>query len=277
MTAQLTPTPVFKAFGNDGEPLAGGFLYTYAAGTTTPQVSYQDSIGTPNTNPIVLNARGECALWLDPTLIYKLQLTDSLGNQIPGWPVDNIQVIGATTQAQFNALLATATFTQANYNALQAFAPEPPVQYFYKAATTSRASNTVLTNDPDLITGTLQPGVYRITLVVKFTTNPTGGSQGIQYLLNYTGTVVASDPNEIFGYIIENGTFTSNFSQTFTSGVNGSATSYTTVGANDGLYSVNVCQMTSAGILSFQWAQKTTSTNPLTIGAGSTMVVEKIG
>lgn len=91
MTAQLSPVPVFKAFGNDGEPLAGGLLYAYIAGTTTPQNTYTDSTeATPNLNPAVLNARGECALWLDPGLFYKFLLTDSLGNTIPGWPVDNI-------------------------------------------------------------------------------------------------------------------------------------------------------------------------------------------
>lgn len=91
MTAQLSPVPVFKAFDNNGQPLAGGLLYSYIAGTSTPQVTYTDSTqSTSNTNPIVLNARGECALWLGTTLTYKLQLTDSLGNTIPGFPVDNI-------------------------------------------------------------------------------------------------------------------------------------------------------------------------------------------
>lgn len=90
-TAQLSTTPVFKAFANDGTPLAYGLLYSYAAGTTTPQATYPSaSEATPNTNPIVLNARGECALWFDPTLIYKINLTDQFGNQIAGYPVDNI-------------------------------------------------------------------------------------------------------------------------------------------------------------------------------------------
>lgn len=101
MTAVLSPLPVQKFFDNNGAPLAFGFLYTYAAGTTTPQASYIDSTQTTqNTNPIVLNARGECALWLNPALSYKLLLTDAIGNQIPGWPVDNIQgaiVTGVTS------------------------------------------------------------------------------------------------------------------------------------------------------------------------------------
>jgi hypothetical protein len=91
MTTQLAPTPIFKAFDNAGLPLAFGFLYTYQAGTTTPQATYTDSTGgTPNPNPIQLNARGEAQIWLNPLQNYKFLLTDALGNQIPGWPVDNI-------------------------------------------------------------------------------------------------------------------------------------------------------------------------------------------
>ncbi len=89
MTTQLAPTPVFKAFDNNGLPLANGMLYSYIAGTTTPQATYTDSTGsTPNANPVVLNARGEANVWLNPTQGYKLVLTDSLGNQI--WSVDGI-------------------------------------------------------------------------------------------------------------------------------------------------------------------------------------------
>jgi len=91
MTTQLAPTPIFKAFDNAGLPLSFGFLYTYQAGTNTPQPTYTDSTGnTPNPNPVLLNARGEAQIWLNPLQNYKFLLTDSLGNQIPGWPVDNI-------------------------------------------------------------------------------------------------------------------------------------------------------------------------------------------
>jgi len=91
MTTQLSPTPIFKAFDNVGLPLSFGLLYTYQAGTTTPQATYTDSTGnTPNPNPVLLNARGEAQIWLNPLQNYKFLLTDAGGNQIPGWPVDNI-------------------------------------------------------------------------------------------------------------------------------------------------------------------------------------------
>lgn len=89
MTAQLAPAPVFRSWDNLGLPLVGGKLFTYAAGTTTPQATYIDSTQTtPNTNPVILNFRGEAFVWLDPTLTYKFVLQDFLGNLI--WTEDNI-------------------------------------------------------------------------------------------------------------------------------------------------------------------------------------------
>lgn len=92
MTTTLAPAPVFRQWDNNGNPLAGGQLFTYAAGTTTPIPSYTDSTGgTPNSNPVILNSRGEANVWLTPNVAYKLQLADSAGNVI--WTVD--QVINA--------------------------------------------------------------------------------------------------------------------------------------------------------------------------------------
>ena len=47
----------WQFFDNNGAPLAGGLIYTYAAGTTTPQTTYTTIAGTTaHTNPIVLDA-----------------------------------------------------------------------------------------------------------------------------------------------------------------------------------------------------------------------------
>jgi hypothetical protein len=46
----------WQFFNNNGVPLAGGKIYTYAAGTTTPQATYTTNSGvTPHSNPIILN------------------------------------------------------------------------------------------------------------------------------------------------------------------------------------------------------------------------------
>ena len=83
-------------FTNSGIPLAGGKLYTYAAGTTTPAVTYTSSSGaTAHTNPIILNSAGRVAtgeIWLSPPP-YKFLLKDSTDVLIATY--DNISGIGA--------------------------------------------------------------------------------------------------------------------------------------------------------------------------------------
>jgi len=86
--AVLTPTPKTAFVDAAGEPLVGGKLYTYIAGTTTLQATYTDSTaGAANTNPIILDSRGEADVWLGGA-IYKFVLKDADDALI--WTVDNI-------------------------------------------------------------------------------------------------------------------------------------------------------------------------------------------
>lgn len=64
--AVISPPPKLQFFDSSGAPLVGGRLYTYRAGTSTPQATFTDSTAaTQNTNPIILDARGECSVWLN--------------------------------------------------------------------------------------------------------------------------------------------------------------------------------------------------------------------
>lgn len=89
MTASLPPVFVFRAFDAAGSPLVGGKLYSYAATTLTPMATYSDQGMTPNTNPVILDANGQCSLWIGSTP-YKFDLTDENDVQQPGYPVDNV-------------------------------------------------------------------------------------------------------------------------------------------------------------------------------------------
>lgn len=92
-TAYETPYPKFQAFDSNGAPLSGGKLYSYENGTTTNKNTYTDSTGTvANTNPVILDSRGEADVWLDGT--YTLVLKDSADVQI--WSVDNVVGTGST-------------------------------------------------------------------------------------------------------------------------------------------------------------------------------------
>src|SRR5574337_207009 len=111
MTTQLSPLAVQRFVDNNGNALAGGQLYTCRAGTSTLQPTYTDSTGlTANTNPIVLNARGEANIWVTSGQAYKFALYDSLNNLI--WTVDNIidaaDVLAANLASTTNATLGSA-------------------------------------------------------------------------------------------------------------------------------------------------------------------------
>jgi hypothetical protein len=99
--AVLAPQPKAQFFDASGSPLVGGKVYTYAAGTTTPLETYTDaSAVTPNTNPVILDSRGECNLWFSPASSYKVVLesaTDTLQ-----WTVDNIATYGTLASQNSN-------------------------------------------------------------------------------------------------------------------------------------------------------------------------------
>lgn len=86
--------PIFRAFDDTGAPLAGGKVYTYVAGTNTPKDTYTNStLGTPNSNPVILDAEGyptSGGIWLDDGF-YKIDLYDANNVQQDGYPVDNFQ------------------------------------------------------------------------------------------------------------------------------------------------------------------------------------------
>lgn len=78
MAGTIVNNPVVQFFDNNGNPLAGGKITTYLSNTVTPAATYQDeALGVLNTNPIILNARGEATIWLTPDVQYTFVLTDA--------------------------------------------------------------------------------------------------------------------------------------------------------------------------------------------------------
>jgi len=78
MAGNLAPAFARQFFDDNGDPLSGGKIYSYQAGTTTPQATYTDSsLVTPNANPVVLDSAGRASIWLDPSLSYKLVVKTS--------------------------------------------------------------------------------------------------------------------------------------------------------------------------------------------------------
>lgn len=80
----------------DGSPNVNGIVKTYAAGTTTPKVTYPtyaDAVaGTnPNATTFTLAADGVVSFWMDGS--YKIEVENSAGVTLPGWPKDNIGAV----------------------------------------------------------------------------------------------------------------------------------------------------------------------------------------
>lgn len=98
-------------FDNSGNILSGGKIYTYAAGTTTPQTTYTSSSGsTAHTNPIILDSAGRVPggeIWLTDPLSYKFTIQNSTNVLIV--TLDNIYGIANNSALlSYEALIASS-------------------------------------------------------------------------------------------------------------------------------------------------------------------------
>lgn len=104
----ISPPPVLQFVDQNGKPLSGGLLFTYAGGTTTKTPTFTDSTGAvANTNPIVLNLFGEPpqGVWIPPATNIKFVLSppgDSDPPTAPIWTQDNV----AAPTTQFGTLVS---------------------------------------------------------------------------------------------------------------------------------------------------------------------------
>lgn len=85
-------------FDNNGNPLSGGKLWSYQAGTTTPQTTYTTAAGNvAHTNPIIFDSAGRVStgeIWLTAGSNYKFVLMTSADVTLATW--DNITGINGT-------------------------------------------------------------------------------------------------------------------------------------------------------------------------------------
>jgi hypothetical protein len=80
-SATLLPPGEQQFLGVDGTPLAGGYVYFYVPGTTTPKTTWQNSTQTiQNANPVPLNQGGFATIYGSGS--YREIVQDSAGNTI---------------------------------------------------------------------------------------------------------------------------------------------------------------------------------------------------
>ena len=110
-------------FDNSGNPLTGGLVYTYAAGTTTPKTTYTTSSGsTAHTNPIVLDSAGRVPsggeIWLTAGAAYKFVTKTSTAVTIGTYDniIDSSAYVFSTLAASNGSSLVG--YTQGSTNAV---------------------------------------------------------------------------------------------------------------------------------------------------------------
>ena len=108
LAGSLFINPRVQFLDGNGDPYAGGKLYAYIAGTSTPLDTYSDStLTTPNTNPIILDADGRLgAVYLSATG-YKFQLDDA--NDVTIFTADNCSDPAAVFVNSLGVELATGS------------------------------------------------------------------------------------------------------------------------------------------------------------------------
>ncbi len=137
----VTPSPIggFAAqfFDNNGVILSGGKIYTYAAGTTTPQATYTSASGvTPHANPIILDSAGRVPggeIWLTDGLAYKFVIETATSILLGTY--DNITGINDPQTADETSLTpsgyTTATNVQTAFDNIGSSAGATKVGYIY--------------------------------------------------------------------------------------------------------------------------------------------------
>jgi hypothetical protein len=118
----------WQFFDNNGIPLAGGLLYTYQAGTSTPLATYTTNSGSiANSNPIVLDSSGRPPqeIWLNSQ--YSLKMVLQTASAVTIWTMDNLGtgLPSGGTESYQTATSGQTIFTGLSYipgnNSLEVF------------------------------------------------------------------------------------------------------------------------------------------------------------
>ncbi len=188
-------------FDDNGVPLVGGKLYSYAAGTTTLLATYTTSAGTvANTNPIILNAGGRTPneIWQATGILLKFVLYTST-NQLIG-TYDGIPSINDPfgINSQLSSIAGTNSITATATPTLTAYATG--AIYSFIAANTNTGAAT-LSIDSLTATSITKNGSVALSA---------GDIQaGKMMLVEYDGTAFQLVNNIVYGGSITNGNIVS--------------------------------------------------------------------
>lgn len=227
--AVLFTSPYFQAFDDNGNPLSGGKVYTYAAGTSTPKPTFTTAEATQeHENPIILDAAGRAVIFIQGS--YDYVITDALDNIIE--TVSNVTSFTALESAGdsfFQSFTGNGTQTVfplseplgTDSNAVMVFIEEVPIQNIKNGDFSAdedwtkgagwTISSGVATATGDISTALTQTASVAIVenqaYVVQYTvtrsaggvTPSVGGRAGVERTANgtYTEIIVAGSTQDI--------------------------------------------------------------------------------
>jgi hypothetical protein len=198
----VTPSPIggFAAqfFDNNGVILSGGKIYTYAAGTTTPQTTYTSASGaTPHANPIILDSAGRVPggeIWLTDGLVYKFVIETATGSLLGTY--DNITGVNSNFvnyTVQEEVITATAGQTVFNLSTIN-YTPGTNSLSVYIDGVNQYVGDSYLETDSDTVTftsGVHVGGEVKFTTAIQTTTGAVDSSI-VVYDPPFTGSVATN-------------------------------------------------------------------------------------
>lgn len=207
----VTPSPIGgfagQFFDNNGQPLSGGKIYTYAAGTTTPQAAYTSALGiTPHSNPIILDSAGRVPggeIWLTDGLVYKFKIDTSADILIGTY--DNITGVNSNFvnyTIQEEVMTATAGQTVFNLSTIN-YTPGTNSLSIYIDGVNQYVGDSYLETDSDTVTFTsgLHVGAeVKFTTAVPITTGAIDAAS-VGYTAGFTGATAQTVQTKLEQYV----------------------------------------------------------------------------
>ena len=207
----VTPSPIggFAAqfFDNNGVILSGGKIYTYAAGTTTPQATYTSASGvTPHANPIILDSAGRVPggeIWLTDGLVYKFVIETATGSLLGTY--DNITGVNSNFvnyTVQEEVITATAGQTVFNLSTIN-YTPGTNSLTVYIDGVNQYVGDSYLETDSDTVTftsGVHVGGEVKFTTAIQTTTGAVDASI-VSYDPPFTGSVATNVEAKLSEYV----------------------------------------------------------------------------
>lgn len=159
-------------FDNNGNPLSGGKIYTYASGTTTNQATYTSAAGvTAHTNPIILDSAGRVPggeIWLTDGIQYKFVVKTSADVLIGTY--DNIIGINSNfVNFVTRTEVQTATADQTVFTLTNSYSPGTNTLQVFVDGVNQYDGVSYSYVETDSTTVTFNAGLH-VGALVKFTT-----------------------------------------------------------------------------------------------------------